>query len=66
MGKVFFFLLMPIIVPLALFHQVTYEWWMSYSEKPGKRYVFFLLAPIYVPGALFLNLTFDAWASLAE
>jgi hypothetical protein len=66
LNRIIFFLLMPIMVPIALFFQITYEWWMSYSDKSGKRYIFFILAPIYVPGALFLNYAFDFWVSFGE
>jgi hypothetical protein len=58
-----FFLFLPIMVPLALFVNATYDWWVKLSRK---RVLFFLLLPIYGPLSLFLYYAFDPWAKLAE
>ncbi len=66
--KLFFFLLMPIMVPLALFSNATHEPWENLaSEQSGLgKIIFFILFPVYVPLALFLNWGFDKWVGLAN
>jgi hypothetical protein len=61
--RLVFFLLMPIMVPIAVFMNMTFDWWVKLTNR---RLLFFLLAPLYVPLALFLNWTFDPWAKLAD
>ncbi|MDQ3076741.1 MAG: hypothetical protein M3Q63_01665 [bacterium] len=66
--KLFFFLLMPLMVPLALFSNATHELWENLSEEQSGfgKILFFILFPIYVPLALFLNWSFELWVGLAS
>jgi hypothetical protein len=59
-----FFLLMPIFVPIALFFQLTYTWWVGL--RTSGRILFFILLPIYAPLALFMNWLFPVWTDLAK
>jgi hypothetical protein len=65
--KLFFFLLMPIFVPLALFLNLTFDWWAGLGDgNPMRKLLFIILLPIYGPLALIFNLAFDAWVALAD
>jgi hypothetical protein len=61
--KIIYFLLLPIIVPIALFVNLTYEWWMSIYLS--RKILFFLLSPVYVPLTLLMWGIFPWWADLA-
>ena len=55
---------MPIFVPIALFFQLTYNWWVGL--RTSGRILFFILLPIYAPLALFMNWLFPKWTELAK
>jgi hypothetical protein len=61
--KFFFFLLMPIFVPIALFFQLTYDWWV---KQRNNRVLFFILLPIYAPLGLMMFKAFPWWVKLSE
>ena len=65
--KIFFFVLMPIYGPLALFMHLTYPWWQD-LKKHGflKKILFVILSIIYGPIGLFLWITYEWWADLAK
>jgi hypothetical protein len=64
MKKFFFILFMPIMVPIAVFVNATYDWWTELGNR--NRFLFILLAPVYAPLGLFMWGLFDHWAKLAE
>jgi hypothetical protein len=64
--RIFFFILMPIYGPLALFSHLTYKWWQELRKgNLLEKILFFILALIYGPITLFLHLTYEWWAGLA-
>jgi uncharacterized membrane protein len=62
--RFFFFFLMPIVIPIALFLHYTYKWWTDYADK--NRVIFVLLGIIYVPLSLIMAASFDGWSGLAK
>jgi hypothetical protein len=62
--KIFFFILLPLYLPLSLLINSTYDWWMKQAED--NKIVYFILAPLYGPGALFLLWSFDWWIKLLD
>jgi hypothetical protein len=62
--KLIFFLLMPIVLPITLFLNATFDWWVGLGKT--NKFLFILLAPIYGPLGLIWLGAFGWWVSLAE